>query len=238
MSPNPETMPKARDLMTTRVLTVPPAAAVADIARLLCERGISAVPVVDAAGQVLGIVTEADLIRRLAGVEDAPMGWLRGLFADPAARAERFARTHGATAADIMTGEVAAVSPQDTAAHVAHEMETRGVRRLIVTEAGRLAGIISRADLLRALLTPAEPVPEGLPDERIRTAVLEAMHKEPWAQGHYTSVLVKDGVVTFEGFSQHEGVKRGLHVLALGVPGVKGVVDNTRPMPVAMIPGA
>lgn len=233
----PDSIPTARDLMTRRVLTVPPTAPVADIARLLCDRGISAVPVVDEDGGVLGIVTEADLIRRLAGQEDAPIGWFRGLFIDPTARAERYARTHGAVAADIMTAGAITISPDASAAEVAHLMEERKVRRLLVTEGGRLVGLISRADLLRALITPAEAPEEGLPDERIRLAVIEAMKHEPWAMGTFTAVVVKDGVVSFEGYSQHEGIKRGLHVLAMGVSGVKGVVDNTRPMPAGLMQG-
>ena len=73
----------ARDLMTPDVVTVPPETPVIAVARLLAERGISAVPVLDQAGALLGIVTEADLIRRLAGEEDKPAGWFRTLFADP-----------------------------------------------------------------------------------------------------------------------------------------------------------
>jgi CBS domain-containing protein len=73
----------ARDLMTADVVTVPPETPVLAVARLLAERHISAVPVLDATGNVLGIVTEADLIRRLAGEEDKPKGWLSQLFSDP-----------------------------------------------------------------------------------------------------------------------------------------------------------
>lgn len=230
-----DSIPTARDLMTRRVLTVPPSAPVPDIARMLCDRGISAVPVVDKDGNVLGVVTEADLIRRLAGREDAPIGWFRALFINPASRAERYARTHGAVAADIMTQGAITVSPHASAAEVAHLMEERNVRRLLVTEGGRLVGLVSRADLLRVLIAQPEPSEDDLPDERIRLAVVEAMKKEPWAMGTFTAVVVKDGVVSFEGYSQHEGIKRGLHVLAMGVHGVKGVVDNTQPMPAGLM---
>jgi CBS domain-containing protein len=96
---------RARDLMTPDVVTVPPETPVVAIARLLAERGFSAVPVTGAAGRLLGIVTEADLIRRLAG-EERPAGWFSSLFADPARQAVRYARTHGATAGDVMTEAV------------------------------------------------------------------------------------------------------------------------------------
>jgi CBS domain-containing protein len=221
----------ARDLMTPDVVTVPPETPVVAVARLLAERGISAVPVLDKGGALQGIVTEADLIRRLAGQEDAPRGWFSSLFADPGEEAERYARTHGVTARDIMTQTVVTVGEDATAAHIAHLMEDGHIRRVLVVSDGRLRGIVSRADLLRALVTP--PAVEGeLSDDRIRRAVLAAMRKEPWADTFYTMVEVKDGVVEFHGFSRTDAVKRGLRVLAENVPGVKGVIDSTQPMPV------
>lgn len=221
----------ARDLMTPDVVTVPPETPVTAVARLLSERGISAVPVLDGSGALKGIVTEADLIRRLAGETDAPRGWWSSLFSDPATEAERYARTHGVTAADIMTESVVTVAESTTAAEIAHLMEDSHIRRVLVVTDGRLRGIVSRADLLRALVTP--PPAEGeLSDDRIRRAVLAAMRKEPWADTFHTMVEVKDGVVAFHGFSRTEAVKRGLRVLAENVPGVKGVIDSTQPMPV------
>lgn len=221
---------RARDLMTPDVVTVPPETPVMAIARLLADRGISAAPVVDGQGQVVGVVTEADLIRRLAGEEDKPAGWFAGLFANQERDAERYARTHGMVARDVMTAEVVAVDPDTLASAVAHLMEDRGIRRVLVTQEGRLKGIVSRADLLRALLTPAHEEGE-LSDDRIRRAVLAAMKKEPWTDTFYTMVEVRDGVVEFHGFSRSAAVQRGLRVLAENVPGVKSVVDSTQPMP-------
>lgn len=94
---------QAKDLMSTNLVAVPPDMPVAAVAELLAARGISAVPVIDAEGKPLGIVTEGDLIRRLAGEEDRPASWLASIFADPARQAERYARTHGVTAQDVMT---------------------------------------------------------------------------------------------------------------------------------------
>lgn len=221
----------ARDLMAAHVVTVPPQTPVIAVARLLAERGISAVPVIDKAGVLKGVVTEADLIRRLAGQEDAPRGWLASLFADPGAEADRYARTHGATAGDIMTEDLVTVTEEATATQIAHLMEERHIRRVLVTADGRLRGIVSRADLLRTLVAPPPETGE-LSDDRIRRAVLAAMRKEPWADTFYTLVEVKDGVVTFHGFARTESVKRGLRVLAETIPGVTQVDDQTQAMPV------
>jgi CBS domain-containing protein len=228
---------RARDLMTAEVVTVPPETPVIAMARLLAERGISAVPVVDAESRVLGVVTEADLIRRLAGEADKPSSWLGSLFSNQADDAERYARTHGVTARDLMTQGVVAVDPDTLASTIAHMMEDKGVRRVLVTQEGRLKGLVSRADLLRALVAPVHDE-TGLSDDRIRKAVMAAMKKEPWADTFYTLVDVKDGVVEFHGFSRSAAVQRGLRVLAENVPGVKGVTDSTQPMPMFLYAAA
>jgi osmotically-inducible protein OsmY len=99
-----------------------------------------------------------------------------------------------------------------------------------VVEDGRLRGIVSRADLLRALVAPPEPA-QGLSGGRIRTAVLAAMRKQPWADSFGTMVEVEGGVVTFHGVVRNEAVRRALRVLAENVHGVTRVVDDMQAMP-------
>lgn len=224
----------ARDLMTPDVVTVPPETPVVAMAKLMADRGISAVPVLAADGVLLGLVTEADLIRRLADedVEHRP-SWFSAMFTSPGTQADRYARTHGAMARDVMTANVVAVGLDETAAHIAALMEEKKIRRVLVVEHGKLRGIVSRADLLRALVTPMTEG-EAMSDDRIRRAVLAAMKKEPWANSFYLLADVQDGVVTFHGFMRDAGVARGLRVLAEGVPGVKGVKDETQPLPAYM----
>ncbi len=226
----------ARDLMTPDVVTVPLATPVLAIARLLAERGISAVPVLGEHGDVMGVVTEADLIRRLAGEAEKPASWFRALFVNPGEEAERYARTHGLRAADVMTEEVVSVTGDTTAGEIAALMEERGIRRVLVVEEGRLKGIVSRADLLRALVAEPQEVAD-CSDDRIRRAVLALMRRQPWVDSFHTLVEVKDGVVEFHGFMRDEGVKRGLRVLAESVPGVRAVRDETMPMPAYLYTG-
>jgi len=226
----------ARDLMTTDVLTVPPATPVVAVARMLADRGISAVPVLDAAGAVVGVITEADLIRRLAGEVDEKPGFLSRMFGDTGAQAERYARTHGATAADIMTREVVSAPPETPAAKLAHLLEDRHIRRVFIMEGGRLLGLVSRADLLRAIVaTP--PTAVTADDARIRADVMTAMRREPWADYVHTAVEVKGGIVELYGYVRTDEVRRGLVVLAGEVAGVKGVTDRTEPLPVHLYPG-
>jgi CBS domain-containing protein len=153
--------PRARELMTAEVVTIPPELPVIRIALLLCEHGISAVPVVGADGRLLGIVAEADLLRRMASACDRPRSWLATLFSNPATAADRYARTHGFTAEEVMTVEVVTAAPDSPASRIAALMARHRIGRLPVVERGRLCGIVSRGDLLRAPRVGAMEVAEA-----------------------------------------------------------------------------
>jgi CBS domain-containing protein len=205
---------------------------VATIARLFTDRGVSAVPITDAGGALVGIVTEADLVRRLAEEDEAaPAGWLVRLFDNSDIRAQRYARSHGAVARDVMTGRVVTAGPDESAAHIARLMEQNRIRRVIVAEGGRLLGMVTRTDLVRALLSPDEPAEQDTSDDRIRLALLRAMEYESWLDTRFIGVNVRDGVAEFHGFIRSPAVQHGLRVLAGNVPGVRDVQDDTRPFP-------
>jgi len=226
---------RVRDLMTTSLVTIPPEAPLEVVARLLSDRGISGVPVVDGAGSLLGMVTEGDLIRRLAAKEDAPKSWVLGLFASAADQAARFARTHGQRARDVMTTDIASVTEDTSIEHVAHIIEDRKIRRVPVLRDGKLVGVVSRSDLIRALLAAPGSIAADAPDARIRRDLALAMRNEPWVDTYFIFPDVKGGQVTFHGFCRSETVKQGLRVLAEGVPGVKGVAFETQDPPAYML---
>jgi CBS domain-containing protein len=227
----------ARDLMNSEITTVPPGIPAADLARMFADRGVSTVAVVDAQGALQGIVTESDLIRRLADEdEQRPAGWLTRFLMTADTMAERYARSHGRTAGDLMTRQVVTVGPEDSAAHIARLMEEHKIRRVLVTAGGELLGVISRTDLVRALVDAPLGQPAASSDEDIRRAVITAMRREAWAATSNTAVGVRDGVVEFSGFQQSEAVSRALRVLAESVPGVKRVEDRTIPRPAIFAP--
>ncbi|MBX9698980.1 MAG: CBS domain-containing protein [Acetobacteraceae bacterium] len=216
---------KVGEIMTRNVVSVPPEAPALSVARMLVERRISAMPVTDSWTMLLGIVSEADLIRRLSTEDrEEKRGLLSSLFFDRDRAAAQFARAHGATAAEIMTKDVVTATEGMSAEHAAHLMEEHRVRRLPVVHDGLLLGIVSRADLLRALLTPA---PAGeTSDEAIRAAITEAMARLPWADAPFVLVDVKDGAVTLHGFCSSAEVRQGLVALAGNTRGVKAVHDS------------
>ncbi|MFH5926554.1 CBS domain-containing protein [Roseomonas xinghualingensis] len=227
----------ARDLMHPEVVTVPPSVPAADLTRMFADRGISTVAIVGPEGALQGIVTETDLIRRLTDEDEQPRaGWLARLLANPNIAAERYVRSHGATAGDLMTKEVVTVRPEDSAAHIARLMEEHKIRRVLVTADGKLLGLVSRSDLVRTLVEPASRSPANLSDEEIRRELLAVMRREDWASTGNVAVGVRDGVVEFSGFRHSEMVSRALRLLAENVPGVKQVVDRTLPRPVVFGP--
>ncbi len=215
---------KLGDIMTRNVIAVPPDTPALAVARLLADRGISAVPVTDSWNMLLGIVSEADLIHRLA-VNDVPTGGLlHALFYDRDRAATEYARAHGATAADVMTHEADLITATEdtTAEHAAKLIEQHKVRRLPVLRDGLLVGIVSRADLLRALLVP----PAAGTDAEIRTRVAAEIARLPWADAPYVFFDVLGAEVTLYGFCHSAAVRAGLRALASATPGVARVVDR------------
>ena len=225
-----------RDLMTTNVTSVPPDTPASAIVHLLAERGISGVPVVDSGGALLGVVTEGDLLRRLALSDEPENGWFRAMLADKEGAAERYASAHGSTARDVMTAAPVTVEEDDAAEHAARLIEEHKVRRLPVLRDGRLIGVVSRSDLLRALLTPPpERAAAATSDRAIRGAIMVRMRQEVWADPPHLSFDVTGGVVEFRGFLGSDATRRALSALAEGVPGVVRVVNRGEGIPASNV---
>jgi len=212
------------DIMTRKVVSIPPETPALAVARLLAERGFSGVPVTDTAQQLLGVVSEADLIRRLAtsDAEAETVGVLGHLFYDRDRAAARYARAHGATAADLMTRDVITATETTTAEHAAHLLDQHRIHRLPVVQDGLLVGLVARADLLRALLVPVSDTS----DTAIRAAVQAEMARLPWAEAPFVFVDVQDGTVSLHGYCDSAAVRRGLVALARDTPGVRAVDDR------------
>ena len=223
----------AADVMTTSLLTLTPDLPVGQAARMLAERGVSGAPVLDAEGRLVGMLTEGDLIRRLAAATDKPRSWFLGLFGSAPAQAEHYARSHGRRVRDVMTAAVESVTEASPIAEVAAILERRGIRRVPVLRDGKLVGIVSRADLLKVSL--AEPLAAaaaaGQSDSAIARALLREMREQAWIDAYFIFPQVRDGVVTFHGFCRSEEVQRGLRVLGEGIPGVREVRLDTAPTP-------
>lgn len=225
---------QARDIMTTYVVTVAPDASVADIAATLVDNRISAVPVVDDQYRVIGIVSEGDLMRRSEiGTEPRHSWWLIAMTSTDKL-AEEFAKTHGVKASEIMTANVTTVTEDASIGWIAELLETKKIKRVPVVRDEKLVGIVSRANLVRALTTLKEKVIElpSIDDRKIHDALEEVLKKETWAATAQVNFVVAEGVVHLWGMVASGEQKKALVVLAENVSGVVSVQDHTAFRPV------
>jgi CBS domain-containing protein len=215
------------DVMTRHVLSVSPDATVEEAARLMLERGISGLFVVDAKGDLAGIVTEGDLLRRdELGTERHRPWWLR-MLVSPGRQAADFTRTHGRRVRDVMTDQVISVPSDATLETVVELMERHRIKRVPVTEANRVVGVVSRSDLLRALVGRArEEAPTATDDRSIRAAILDGLDRASWAPMTTLNVTVAQGVVDVWGTITNDDERRAICVIAENTPGVKAVHDH------------
>lgn len=218
---------QAKDVMTTDVITVTPDTQVANIVKLLLEHHISAVPVVDSDNQVLGIVSEGDLIHRPElGVKSRRSRWLSFLLEDEELSAE-YVKTHGTHASEIMTRPVVTVLEDMSLGEIAELLEKKRIKRVPVVREGKLVGIITRVDLLRGLADywDQHTTAPSMDDQAIREKLLETLREEG-IPDNYVNIVVTDGVVHLWGLVKSDQERQALHVAAENTPGVKAVEDH------------
>jgi CBS domain-containing protein len=213
---------KAHEIMTTDVVTAGPDTTVREIAAMLWSRHVSAVPVVDADGRVLGIVSEGDLCRRVAGEKGRRSWWLE-LLSREDAQARDYLKEHGRRAEDVMTRRIVSVTEETPVAEIAELLDLHRIKRVPVLRDGKLAGIVSRADLVRALMAGKPTTKAAASDNAIRTRFVSAMKKESWVGDSVVNFRVKGGVIEIVGFVGSEDQIRALRALAENIPGVKRV---------------
>jgi len=215
--------------MTSKLVTVSPDAAVADAARLMVASRVSALPVVDAAGKLVGIVSEGDLMRRIELGTDKRRPWWLAMVAGDEKLAREFAKAHGQQIKDVMTRTVVTISEDTTIDKIARTLEERQIKRIIVVRQGQPVGIVSRADLLRAFATRPPPSAQpSLVDQDLRAAVSNALIHKEWGGGVAApvTVIVEAGVVHLWGIVESEAVRDALRIAAQEVAGVKRVESH------------
>lgn len=218
---------KAADIMTTSVVCIRPDATVLEAARLLLGERVSALPVVDATGRLQGIVSEGDLIHRAEiGSEKSVTRW-KALFEEDATLARDYLKAHGRTVADVMSHPVVMVEEGTELSVVAARMDQFSIKRLPVMRNGKVVGIVSRANLLQALIsTPAAPAVPTSDDATLRSQVLVKLDREPWSTSLVHNIIVQDGNVEIWGHADSAAQCEACRVLAAGIPGVKAVTNH------------
>lgn len=225
---------RARDVMTTNVVTVEEATPVEEIARRLIEHRISAVPVRDSAGRVIGIVSEGDLMRRREAETEASTPWWLALVSSPAELAEDYVKTHGHLARDVMTRDVVSVEDSTPVEEIAALLERNRIKRVPVLADGELVGIVSRANLLHGLVTASVHRHGTSDDETIRQSVLETLREDAHVDDQFMNVTVSEGTVHLWGAVGSEAERQAAELAAQNTWGVIRVEDHLGIVP----PGA
>lgn len=221
---------QAHDVMTTNVITVQPDTTVQAIAKRMIENRISAVPVLERDGRLVGIVSEGDLMRRSeSGTESHPSWWLL-LLESPEEMIHKYVKAHGKYAADVMTRRVVTVSGNTPVEEIAETLEKHHIKRVPVMNGDKLVGIVSRANLLRGLAslqTKSTPVT----DDRKIKASIEAAFLEAGLRSSFLNVVVSGGVANLWGLAESDEEKNAARVAAETAPGVKDVHNNIGVIP-------
>jgi len=225
---------KALDVMTSKVVTVAPDTSVTEVAKLFLRHRLSAVPVVDGEKRVLGMVSEGDLLHRAETDTELQRPWWLSMIAGAEDLARDYIKSHGQHAADVMSPKVVTVEEDTPLAEIAQLLEERRIKRVPVTRNGKVVGIVSRADLVRALASrpkTASALSTSPSDQAIRQELLRTLDSEGWTRPNEINVIVTDGVIHMWGVVESDEIRKAVRVAAENVPGARRVESHVGRVP-------
>ena len=218
---------KAEDVMTRDVISIAPDATVLQAARLMLQHHISGLPVVNKDGRLVGVLSEGDFLRRReTRTEHKRSRWLEFLMG-PGRMAAEYSHSHGSKVAEVMTAEVHTVDEVTALEDIVELMEHKRIKRVPVVCGSQLVGIVTRSNLMHAMVSLARVTqPTAKDDGAIREMLQAEFQKEIWAPAAMTNVVVRDGVVELWGVIIDERQREAMKVAAENIPGVKAVNDH------------
>lgn len=217
----------AQDVMTRDVITIDPDATVLQAARLMLQNHISGLPVVDKEGSLVGVLSEGDFLRRRETRTEKPRSrWLEFIMG-PGKMAAEYTHTHGSRVGEVMTTAVQTVDENAALEDIIELMERYRIKRVPVMSGSTLVGIVTRSNLMHAMVSMARVTPAAAKDDgAMRDQLLAELKNEKWAPIAMTNVVVRDGVVELWGAITDERQREALKVAAENIPGVKEVKDH------------
>ncbi len=217
---------KAADVMATNVITVRLDTPVATIAEVLLANRISAVPVVNDKDALVGIVSEGDLIHRVEAGTERHRSWWLELLTGKEMLAHEFIKSHARKAADVMTRAVVSVQPDTPLGDIASLLEKHRIKRVPVLSNGKIAGIVSRANLIQALVSDAKASNASVDDLTLHSNILEQLRSKPWVDPSTIKIIVNNGTVELWGIVDSETEKNAIGVAVEVTPGVRQVANK------------
>lgn len=213
------------DVMSRTVVAISQNAPLVQAVRLMVDHHISGIPVINAEGRPVGMLTEGDLLRRVeTGTSDQASGWFANFFR-PGHLAGEYVQTHGRLVSEVMTPTVTSVEENTPLSDVVALMKRYRIKRLPVVRADKLVGIVSRADLMRVVGEALDTAAMTADDATIRQHLFGEMARQPWVNKNAIGIAVENGVVMIDGCVTDIRERDAMSVLAENVPGVKRV-DN------------
>jgi CBS domain-containing protein len=217
---------RVKETMTSAVICVSETATLWEALQTLLRSKLSALVVFDAGGGPVGILSEGDLLRRAElGTQKHRPAWLDFLVGGGSA-AEDYARSHGRRVGEIMTRGIISISEEAELSEAVDLMLKRKIKRLVVTRDEKAVGVLSRSDLLKALMAALPDPSAKRTDAEIQAAIEAEVGRQQWAPRGSINIAVADGIVTYEGAISDDRLRDGLRVLAENIPGVKKVRDR------------
>ncbi|MBD9373064.1 CBS domain-containing protein [Rhizobium sp. ARZ01] len=215
---------RVKDVMTTKVVRLSPDNSVRQAAKLMIDNHISGLPVVDDQGHLVGILSEGDLIRRTE-LCSTMVASPTELELAPEERANAFVKRCSWKVEDAMTTDPVTIDEDASVVRVSRLMQERGIKRIPVVRNEALVGIVSRADLLQAILA-AKQDDTLVDDDAIRRSIVVRLGENTGLEGLDVTVAVTDGIVHLWGNVETTDCRRAARILAENVRGVRGVVEH------------
>jgi len=218
---------KAADVMVSNVITVGINASIGEVAAVLLNNHISGAPVVNEKGELVGIVSEGDLIRRPEIGTAKRHSWWLELISNKWASATEYIKSHSRKIADVMTRDVITAKPDTPLGDIASMLERNRIKRVPIVEGGKLVGLVSRANILQALASATKKLSSltTANDSELRKKVQSRLAAEPWRPTMLT-VTVQDGTVDLWGLVHSVEEKKAAQLATETTPGVRAVVNN------------
>jgi CBS domain-containing protein len=217
---------RAHQIMTRPVITVTPETRIVDAANTMLQKHVSGLPVVEATGKLVGIVSEGDFIRRSEIGTQRKRGRFLKFILGPGNAATNFVHEHGSKVAEIMTPEPLTITEDTALDDIVELMEKNNIKRLPVMRGDKIVGIVSRSNLLQAVASLAREIPDPTADDdHNRNRVIDALEKNDWCP-FGLSVIVRDGIVHLSGVITEQHARKAAIVAAENVNGVKKVHDH------------
>jgi CBS domain-containing protein len=213
--------------MVSSVITVGVNASIGEVAAILLNNNISGAPVVGEKGELVGIVSEGDLIRRPETGTSKRHSWWLELLSNERTLAAEYVKSHSRKVADVMTSDVITAKPDTPLGEIAAMLERNRIKRVPIVEGGKIVGLVSRANILQALASATKKLLSlaSADDSQLRKEVVARLAAEPWRPSMLT-VTVQDGTVDLWGLVHSVEQKKAARLAAELTPGVRAVVDN------------